>query len=209
MDIELFYTPNTRSSRPRWLLEELEVPYRVRFVDLFGGERNPAHPLGSVPAMRIDGETLIESGAICHWLADRFPDSGLAPAMNDPLRARYEQWMFFAPATLEPPAFEILLHTMILPEKHRVEAITPFATKGYRRILRMLAEELDHDRYLLGEHFSCADIMAGTTLGWLPDLLKDYPPLLAYTERVTARPAYRRAMAPINDDACHENRQAG
>ena len=207
MDIELFYTPNTRSSRPRWLLEELEVPYRVRFVDLFGGERNPAHPLGSVPAMRIDGETLIESGAICHWLADRFPDSGLAPAMNDPLRARYEQWMFFAPATLEPPAFEILLHTMILPEKHRVEAITPFATKGYRRILRMLAEELDHDRYLLGEHFSCADIMAGTTLGWLPDLLKDYPPLLAYTERVTARPAYRRAMAPINDDACHENRQ--
>ena len=55
MDIELFYTPNTRSSRPRWLLEELELPYRIRSVDLFGGERNPVHPLGSVPAVRIDG----------------------------------------------------------------------------------------------------------------------------------------------------------
>lgn len=209
MDIELFYTPNTRSSRPRWLLEELELPYRIRSVDLFGGERNPVHPLGSVPAVRIDGETLIESGAICHWLADRFPDRGLSPAMNAPRRARYEQWMFFAPATLEPPAFDILLHTMILPEKHRVETIVPFATREYRRILRMLAEELDHDGYLLGDRFSCADIMTGTTLGWLPELLKDYPPLLAYTERVTARPACRRAMAPVDDDARDENRQAG
>jgi glutathione S-transferase len=209
MDIELFYTPKTRSTRPRWLLEELEVPYRIRHVDLFGGERNPAHPLGSVPAVRIDGDTLIESGAICHWLADRHPDRGLAPAMNDPLRARYEQWMFHVPGTLEPPAFEILLHTEILPEKHRVEDIVPFATRGYRRVLRMLAEELDHDGYLLGDRFSCADIMTGTTLGWLPGLLEDYPPLLAYIERVTARPAFRRAMAPVDDNACHANRQAG
>ena len=105
MDIELYHTPQTRSSRPRWLLEELGTPYRLRSVDLFGGERNPAHPLGSVPAINIDGETLIESGAICHWLADRFLDKGLAPAMDDPRRARYEQWMFFVPATLEPVSY--------------------------------------------------------------------------------------------------------
>ena len=201
MQIELFYTPQTRAGRPRWLLEELGVPYRLRPVDLFGGERNPAHPLGSVPSLRIDGETLIESGAICHWLADRFPDKGLAPAMDDPRRARYEQWMFFVPATLEPPAFEVLLHTRILPARHRVEAIVPFATKGYRRVLRMLAKELDHDGYLLGAEFSCADIMMGTTLSWLPEQLDDYPPLLAYTQRVTARPACRRAMAPTSDTA--------
>jgi len=201
MDIELYHTPQTRSSRPRWLLEELGAPYRLRYVDLFGGGRNPAHPLGSVPAINIDGETLIESGAICHWLADRFLDKGLAPAMDDPRRARYEQWMFFVPATLEPPAFEILLHTSILPEQHRVGAIVPFAMKGHRRILRMLAEELDHDGYLLGEQFCCADIMLGTTLTWLPEQLDAHPPLLAYTERVTTRPAYQRAMAPINNTA--------
>jgi glutathione S-transferase len=201
MDIELYYTPHTRSTRPRWLLEELSQPYRLRHVKLFAGERNPLHPLGSVPAVRIDGETLIESGAICHWLADCQPEKKLAPATNEPMRARYEQWMFFVPATLEPPAFDILLHTQILPEKKRIAAIAPFATRRYQQILRMLAKELDHDGYLLGENFSCADIMLGTTLTWLPELLERYPSLIDYTQRVTARPAYQRAIEPLKKTA--------
>ena len=201
MEIKLDYTPHTRASRPRWLLEELEIPYRLRPVDLFGGEANSRHPLGSVPSIRIDGMPLIESGAICHRLADHYPDKGLAPAMDDPRRTAYEQWMFFVPGTLEPHGFDILLHTQILPEKHRVEAIVPFATTGYKRVLKMLAKELDHNGYLLGEQFTCADIMMGTTLTWLPELLESYPPLLAYTQRVTARPAYRRAIAPIDNAA--------
>ena len=201
MDIELYYTPHTRSSRPRWLLEELALPYRLRPVDLFGGERNPTHPLGSVPAINLDGEILIESGAICHWLADCFPEKDLAPIMTDPRRAQYEQWMFFVPATLEPPAFDILMHTQILPEKKRIEAIVPFATKNYKYVLAMLAKKLDHESYLLGEQFSCADIMLGTTLTVLPGLLEDYPSLLTYTQRITARPAYQRAIEPINETA--------
>lgn len=201
MDIELYYTPHTRSVRPRWLLEELAAPYRLRLVDLFGGEHNPLHPLGSVPAVRIDGETLIESGAICHWLADCFPEKGLAPATTDPRRAAYEQWMFFVPGTLEPPAFDVLMHTQILPEEKRVEAIVPYATAHYQRVLKMLAKVLDHDGYLLGEQFTAADIMMTTTLSWLPELLEEYPPLLAYTQRVTARPAYRRAIEPVNEAA--------
>ena len=201
MDIELYYTPHTRSVRPRWLLEELAAPYSLRLVDLFGGEHNPLHPLGSVPAVRINGETLIESGAICHWLADRFPEKGLAPATTDPRRAAYEQWMFFVPGTLEPPAFDVLMHTQILPEEKRVEAIVPYATGRYQRVLKILAKELDHDGYLLGKQFTTADIMMTTTLSWLPELLEEYPPLLAYTQRVTARPAYRRAIEPINEAA--------
>lgn len=196
MKIELYYTPQTRAVRPRWLLEELDIPYTLKPVDLFGGERNPLHPLGSVPAVRLDGETLFESGAICHWLADRYPDRGLAPVVDEAIRPRYEQWMFFVPGTLEPPAFEILLHTRLLPENQRIGAIVPFARKGYRRILRMLAKELEHDGYLLGDRFTCADIMLGTTLTWLPDLLEEYPSLLAYTQRLTARPAYVRATGP-------------
>ncbi len=201
MDIELYYTPHTRSTRPRWLLEELAQPYRIHPVELFAGESNPLHPLGSVPAVRIDGETLIESGAICHWLADCQPEKRLAPAMNEPMRARYEQWMFFVAATLEPPAFDILLHTQILPEKKRIAAIVPFATRRYQQILRMLAKELDHDGYLLGENFSCADIMLGTTLTWLPESLERHPSLTAYTQRVTARPAYQRAIEPLKKTA--------
>ncbi len=201
MEIELYYTAHTRSVRPRWLLEELAVPYSLRLVDLFGGERNPIHPLGSVPAVRINGETLIESGAICHWLADSFPEKNLAPAMTDPRRASYEQWMFFVPATLEPPAFDILMHTQILPKKKRVEAIVPYATGRYRHVLKMLAEELDHAGYLMGEQFTAADIMMTSTLSWLPELLKEFPTLLAYTQRATARPAYQRAIQPIDEAA--------
>ena len=195
MEIELYYTPQTRSLRPRWLLEELELPYTIRPVDLFGGERNPIHPLGSVPAMRVDGESTFESGAMCHWLADRFPEKGLAPPVDDALRPAYEQWMFFAPGTLEPPAFDILMHTRILPEKDRVGEIVGFAKQGYRRVLRELATQLDHDGYLLGASFSCADIMIGSTLNWLPDMLEPYPALQAYVQRVTSRAAYARATA--------------
>ncbi len=201
MDIELDYTPHTRAGRPRWLLEELEIPYHLRPIDLFGGERNPNHPLGWVPCARLDGEPLLESGAICQRLADRFPEKGLAPSLDDPRRTAYEQWMFFVPGSLEPPAFDLLLHTQVLPEKQRVEAIVPFATKRYQRVLGMLEKELDHDGYLLGDQFSAADIMVGTTLTWLPELLESYPSLLAYTQRVTARPAYRRAIAPLDNAA--------
>jgi glutathione S-transferase len=198
MEIELYYTPHTRALRPRWLLEELEIPYTIHPVDLFGGERNPVHPLGSVPAMRVDGKTMFESGAMCHWLADRFPEKGLAPAFDDVLRPTYEQWMFFAPATLEPPVFEILLHTSLLPEKKRVGEIVGFAEKGYRRVLRALASQLGHDGYLLGASFSCTDIMIGSTLTWLPDMLEPYPALQAYVQRITSRDAYARAMQPVN-----------
>jgi len=200
MEIELYYTPHTRSLRPRWLLEELESPYTLRLIDLFGGERNPTHPLGSVPVIRIDGKTTFESGAMCHWLADRFPEKGLAPAFYDGLRPVYEQWMFFTPGTLEPPAFEILMHTRILPEQDRVGEIIGYAEKRYRRVLIMLAKQLDHDGFILGEAFTCADIMIGSTLNWLPDMLEPYPALQAYVQRISSRAAYARATQPVNTD---------
>jgi glutathione S-transferase len=198
MKIELYYSAHTRASRPRWLLEELELPYTLHPVDLSAGERNPTHPLGAVPSIRIDDNILFESGAICHWLTDRFPEQGLAPAINDPQRTRYEQWMFFTPGTLEPPAFDILLHTFILPEPQRVAAIVPFARRRYEGVLHMLSDELDHHGFLLGSAFSTADILLATTLNWLPDLLKPYPALQAYLTRTTARPSWLRAQQPVS-----------
>ncbi|MBT8122170.1 MAG: glutathione S-transferase family protein [Gammaproteobacteria bacterium] len=200
MDIELYYTPQTRSGRVRWALEELDMPYTLRPIDLFGGERNPAHPLGMVPAMTVDGEKMFESGAMCMWLADQSLEHRLAPRHTDPQRRAYEQWMFFGPATLEPPAFELLLHTRILPEDMRVPEITGFAGQGYRRVLDMLTTHFKNNDYLLGDTFSGADIVVGHTLTWLPELIAPYPPLLAYVERLTARPAYQRAMQPVDAD---------
>jgi len=197
MDITLYYTHHTRALRPRWLLEELELPYRLELVDIFGGGKNTAyrqiHSHGSVPAAVIDGRTLIESGAICHWLTDCFPERQLAPPIDSLERMSYEQWMFYVPGTLEPLPFQILLHSMILPEQHRVPGMADWATRGYRSILKFLNRELEQCTWLAGDDFTTADIMAGATLMWLPDLLNVHPALLDYVERLQQRPAYQRA----------------
>ena len=198
MDITLYYTHRTRALRPRWLLEELGLPYRLELIDLFGGggrapEYRKIHPHGSVPAVSIDGRTMIESCAICHWLSDRFPEQQLAPPADSPARMAYEQWVFYVPGTLEPPAFQILLHGMILPEEQRVPDMVPWSTRVYRSVLKFLNRELSERDYIAGEQFSTADILVGSTLLWLPDLLTDHPALGEYTNRLQQRPAYARA----------------
>lgn len=205
MNIKLYYTPHTRAVRPRWLLEELQLPYSLQAIDLFDGEGQSEHyrrihPHGFVPAMEIDGEIMIESGAMCHWLADRVPDKHLAPPLDSAQRRPYEQWMFYAPGTLEPPAFTLLLHSRILPEEHRVSAILPWAEEGYRAILRVLEQQLGNRQYLLRGDFSCADIMVGSTLMWLPELLASHPGLKAYVRRLQARPAWQRATVQKQED---------
>ena len=199
MDINLYYTPKTRALRPRWLLEELQLDYTLKPIDLFGGEEQSAeyrriHPHGHVPAIEIDGQVMIESGAICHWLTDRHADKGLAPAPDSPERMSYEQWMFYVPGTLEPPAFMMLLHGAILPAEERVADIVPWASNRYRDSLEMLDAHMQDRDYLLGASFSSADIMAGSTLMWFPDMLKTFPQLQAYTTRLQNREAFRKAI---------------
>jgi glutathione S-transferase len=105
--IKLYYAPNTRATRPRWMLEELSVPYELVKLDLQKGEnRAPAylavHPLGQVPALEDGAVRVFESAAIVAWLADRYAAKGLAPALDAPERAANLQWLFFGAVTLEP-----------------------------------------------------------------------------------------------------------
>jgi glutathione S-transferase len=201
MHLTLFHTPNTRSVRVRWLLEELALPYELKIIDLFQGEGNrpeyrSTHPLGMVPALKVDDDIMFESGAICQWLADQYPEHGLAPATDSSLRRAYEQWMFFAVTTLEMPAWEILLHSTILPKiaaDQAVQEIIPFATRRYQEVLGMLDKVMSDRKYLVNNAFSAADIMSGYTLMWLPDLLEPFPALQAYTGRLFKRRAFLRA----------------
>jgi len=206
VDITLYYTHRTRALRPRWLLEELGLPYRLHLIDLFGGEGRSAeyrriHPHGSVPAIEIDGSVMIESCAMCHWLSDRHPEKQLAPELDSPARMAYEQWVFYVPGTLEPLGFQILLHSMLLPEEQRVPDMVPWATRAYRSVLKTLNRELENRDYIAAEQFTTADILLGSTLMWLPDMLQDHPALLAYSERLQQRPAYQRAATDPSPDA--------
>ena len=183
--------------RPQWLLEELGLDYTYIEIDIFKSEGmtkkyRKIHPYGQVPALEIDGKVIFESGAICHWLTDQFPQQGLAPALDDPLRAEYEQWMFYAPATLEPPAFNYLLHTRILPEDKRVKAIADWNKKQTIYTLKILNGLLKDKQYLLGEQFSTADIMLAYLLFWVPDILQRFSVLHDYCQRLGNREAYQK-----------------
>ncbi len=197
--MKLYYCPGTRSLRPRWLLEELGVPYEIETIDVFAeaghtDEYRKIHPHGAVPALHVDGMNLFESGALCLYLTDKYAEKNLAPRFNTPRRGIYYQWMMYVPATLEPPLFDILLHTVLLPEQRRIPEVVAFSEKRFRPIARVLNEAVAGKSYILGEQFTTADIMLVSTLNWLPELIKDYPALDDYRARLSQRPAYQAAL---------------
>jgi len=195
MEMTLYYMPGSRAERVRWILEELDLDYRTAPIDLFKGEGQQAeylaiHPLGQLPALVIDGEVMIESGAIVQWLAESVSGSKLAPAPDQRTRRDFDQWMYFAVTSLEDPAWEMMLHGRILPEEQAVRAIVPFAEKRYKKALDVLENAVKDQEYLVDGRFSAADIMVGYILAWFPEFLTSYPGLEAYLARLKLRPAY-------------------
>jgi glutathione S-transferase len=197
MKLKLYYLPGTRAERVRWILDELGLDYQLETIDLFKGEGQQPdylaiHPLGQLPALSIDGEVMIESGAIVQWLAESVPGSELAPPTDHPARRAFDQWMYFAVASLEPPAWEMMLHGKILTDKLAVKAIIPFAEPSYAKALDVLEHALRDQDYLVDNRFSAADIMVGYLLAWFPQQLTPYPGLQKYLARLQQRPAYPR-----------------
>jgi len=197
MELTLYYLPGTRAERVRWILDALGLTYRLKTIELFKGEGQKPdylriHPLGQLPALSIDGTVMIESGAIVQWLAESMPESGLAPAVDHPARRTFDQWMYFAVATLEPPAWEMVLHGKILPDTQAVKAIIPFAEQRYVQALAVLEHALSDRDYLVENRFSAADILVGYLLAWFPQQLTAYPRLQEYLARLQQRAAYPR-----------------
>ena len=200
--MKLYYAPQTRAGRPRWLLEEVGVPYEIVPVDLAQGEHKKPeymkiHPHGAVPALADGDLVLFESAAICMYLADKYPEKKLAPAVGTPARGLYYQWMIYTMATLEPPVVQIFLNTVMLPEAERSAAAVEKGKTQFAEVARVLSNALATRPYILGEQFSAADVMIGGMLGWasMMDLLSDQPTLQAYVKRVTDRPAFQRARS--------------
>ena len=195
--MKLYHTPMTRSSRVRWLLAELDMPHEVALVDVFLSEgRKPEYraknPHGFVPALEVDGQVLLESSAICLFLADRHLDKGLAPQHEDPLRARYYQWMVYVPATCDPAIETIMFHTRFLPEHKRLPVLVEQAKKKWGVSERVLADGLGDRTWILGDTFTAADVVVASCLAWarFAGVLGDDPKLAAYLDRATARPGF-------------------
>ena len=199
--MKLYYAPQTRAGRPRWMLEEVGVPYELATLDMSKGEHKAPdylkiHPHGAVPAL-VDGDVaLFESAAICAYLADKFPEKKLAPPVGTAARGLYYQWMFYSMATLEPPLLEIFVNTVMLPEAERSPAAVTKAKARFEAIAPVLSSALSGRTFMLGEQFSAVDVMIGGMLGWgaFMGLLTDHPALQAYVQRVSERPAFKRAQ---------------
>jgi glutathione S-transferase len=200
--MKLYYCPMTRATRPRWLLEEIGAPYDVVRVDLGKGEhKRPEyrriHPHGRVPAL-VDGDvTVVESSAICLYLADKFPQKQLAPAPGTPARGRYYQWMVYSVATAEPPVLKVFLNTVRRPEPERNPAEAEAGRAEFKEVASVLTHALEGRPFLLGEQFTAADVMIGSVVGWARGLklVEDFPALKEYSRRLVERPAYKRATA--------------
>jgi len=200
--MKLYHSPQSRSVRPRWLLEEVGAPYELVTMELRGAamkspEYLKIHPHGAVPAL-VDGEvTMFESAAICLYLADKFPEKHLAPPVGTPARARYYQWIIYTMATFEPPVIDVFMNTVLLPEAQRSATIADTGRTKVADCARVLAEAIGSRPYLLGEQFSAADVMVGSTLAWcqMMGLLSGIPVLDAYVQRCSERPAFQRAQA--------------
>jgi glutathione S-transferase len=195
----LYHSPQSRSAGALFLLEELGADYELRVLDLKKGEQRQSaylgiNPMGKVPAI-VHGDALVtEQGAVFAYMADLYPEAGLAPAIGDPLRGPYLRWLFFYGSSYEPALIDRAMKREPAPP-----STSPYGT--YETMLQTLWDRLAGGPWLLGERFTAADVLWGMALRWTTmfKLVPETPASLAYIERVTTRPAALRA-AKIDAD---------
>ncbi len=195
MNAIVFYTnPMSRGQIARWMLHEAGVQYEQILLDYGAGMKDAAYlsinPMGKVPAIVDDGQVVTECAAICAFIADKYPDAGLAPVAER--RADYYRWLFFAAGPLEA-AWTARAFGYEPNEQQQTSA-------GYGSmdaVLNVLRDKFARDAYVCGDQFTAADvylggqILFGQQFGYIPNegSFKDYG------ERLSSRPHYIAAKA--------------
>jgi glutathione S-transferase len=189
--LTLYHSPQSRSTRMLWLLEEIGEPYEVKYVTIRRGDgtgapdaKNP-HPEGKVPALMHDGTLVKESGAICLYLTDAFPKNGIGPKVGDKDRANYLYWLFNYAADLEPAMIARMTGG----------GDNPMMQRGYDQCMARLTKALKAGDYILGGKFSSADVLFASAVQWMRKQFPDDKVYDRYLERCIARPAYTRGEA--------------
>jgi len=197
-EIVFYHNPRSRAQMAHWMLEEAGAPYRIVPVDFEKREhKDPGflalNPMGKLPTIVHRGVVVTETAAIIAYIADAFPQAGLAPATTDPARGAYYRWLFFGAGCFEPA----LLDTMM--KRPPLESKTMVGYGSYEDVVGTLKTALARGPYLLGETFTAADVYIGSEINWSMMFgapgLKGEPVFDDYVARLTARPAYRRVAA--------------
>ena len=190
----IFYTnPQSRGRIVRWMLEEVGQPYETEIIpyDQLKSERYLAvNPMGKVPSVKHRGQIVTESAAICAYLADVFPEAGLAPTENE--KADYYRWLFYAAGPVEQAVTNHYAKWDPAPEQTRM-----FGYGSYDKVVSVLDELFSLRDYVCGDRFTAADVYVGSAIMWGTQFgtLPQRDSFASYTERLKARDAFQRAWA--------------
>jgi glutathione S-transferase len=193
--MKLYWSPRSRSVRILWLLEEAGLPYERVRIDLRdpAAKADPAFraisPMGKVPAFEDGPARLWDSGAIAVYIGDQYPETGLAPAVGHPDRGAYLQWVMYTNAAIEPAMCEKFANLPSNPSQ--------YGWGSWDLMLSTLRKGLEKGPWILGDRFSAADVLLGSSAMFMRDfkMLTDDPVLFDYADRCAARPAHQRSAA--------------
>lgn len=191
----VFYTnPMSRGRIVRWMLEEVGQPYRTELLDYGTTMKAPAYlainPMGKVPAIRHGEAVVTEAGAICAYLADAFPQAGLAPPLGDKARAPYFRWMFYAAGPFEAAVTNKSLNVEVPAERKGMVGYGCFDD-----VMNALEYAVTQSEFIAGDRFTAADVYFGSSIGWglMFGSIEKRPAFEAYYARIAGRPAAIRA----------------
>ncbi len=193
-ELVLYTNPMSRGRVARWMLEEVGAPYRVEILDYATSMKAPTYlainPMGKVPAIVHNGKIVTENAAICAYLADAFPDAGLAPAPAE--RADYYRWLFFAAGPLE---YAVTNNAFgMTPPAERAAAV---GYGSYEQALDTIEYAVTRMPFIAGDRFTAADLHVGALLGYSMQFgtIEKRPAFETYYAKVADRPAAKRAAA--------------
>lgn len=192
--VTFYHAPQSRSGATLTLMEELGADYELKVLNLKKEEQRGAaylaiNPMGKVPAIVHDGALITEQIAIYTYMADLYPEKGLAPAIGDPQRGPYLRWLAFYAGCFEPA----------IGDKFRKVDPGPKSSVPYGSfddMLNTFVAQIEKGPYLLGERFTAADVLWGGAMAWAIGfgLVPKLPAIERYMARITERPAAKRAQ---------------
>lgn len=202
--ITLHHCPQSRSMRTLWLLYELDVEFQVVTYAFDKSLRDPSFlslsPAGRVPALEIEGERMFETGAITQYLCERFPESSMGRAVDDPDRMAWLVWVHFAETISQHIAALTQQHVMLYDDAMRSPTVMKLEAarlaKCYDALEARLDTPIENRDYLLTSGFSAADVSVGQAvyMGQFFRTLDAHPATRAWYERISERPSFQASL---------------
>ncbi|MGK9054291.1 glutathione S-transferase family protein [Neorhizobium petrolearium] len=196
-ELVLYTNPLSRGRIARWMLEEVGVPYRTEILG-FGTTMKAdgykaVNPMGKVPTIVHGNNVVTECAAICAYLADAFPEAGLAPPPAE--RANYYRWLFFAAGPVEASVSNRALGFEVPKDRERMIGYGTYAD-----VINTLEKAVEANPYIAGDRFTAADVYVGAQLGWGMQFgtIEKRPAFERYFGRLASRAAAIRANEKDN-----------